>query len=149
MSCQISKTIVTQQVGKCHCSLQRLEEGCHILYRSLFVWFILTGPIHHCWACWLSLQLNHRKHRNFFHGINAHTLPPFCSGLLVFSLCRRALSFSSCSSLLIFLLPSFSVALLLCSSLCVDFLVYPYSTVIPTFYTNASSRHVNNGRIQC
>lgn len=66
--CQISGPIVAQLVGKCHCSPQRLEEGCHTLYRSLFVWLILTGPIHHCWACWLSLQHDHSKRSNFSTG---------------------------------------------------------------------------------
>lgn len=87
MSCQISGAIVTQRVGKCHCSVQRLEEGCHTLYRSLFVWLILTGPIHHCWACWLSLQQNHRKHSNFFfRGMDAHTPRSISSGSLPFLL---------------------------------------------------------------
>lgn len=86
VSCQISGVIVTQQVRKCHCSLQRLEQGCHTLYRSLFVWLILTGPIHHCWAHWLSPQHNHRKHSNFLRGMNAHMLRSISSGLLPFSL---------------------------------------------------------------
>lgn len=78
VSCQISAAIVTQQVGKCHCSLQRLEQGCHTLYRSLFVWLILTGPIHHCWARCLSPQHNHRNCSNFSTGwmLIRFALPP-------------------------------------------------------------------------
>lgn len=68
VSCQISDGIVAQQVGKCHCSVRRPEQSCHTLYRSLFVWLRLTGPIHHCWACWLGPQHNHRGHRYFSKG---------------------------------------------------------------------------------
>lgn len=109
--CQISGPIVAQLVGKCHCLPQRLEEGCHTLYRSLFVWLILTGPIHHCWACWLSLQHDHSKRSNFSTGgmlirlalsplAHCHFLFMCPSCFLFFYL---ALSHCSGSSLLVFL----------------------------------------------
>lgn len=72
VSCQISGAVVTQQVGKCHCSLQCLQEGCHTLDRSQLVWPILTAPIHHCWACWLSLH----NHSNLPQDERSHTLSP-------------------------------------------------------------------------
>ena len=153
MSCQISGAIVTQRVGKCHCSVQRLEEGCHTLYRSLFVWLILTGPIHHCWACWLSLQQNHRKHSNFFFprdGCSYASLyllwlaafsPSVCPLCLLFF--YQALSPSSCSSLPVFLCICHSSLVwsfcspLYCShpTLCVHILVHPLSAYLPPPHT--------------
>lgn len=136
VSCQISAAIVTQQVGNCHRSLQRLEQGCHTLYRSLFVWLILTGPIHHCWARWLSPQHSHRKRSNFFHGMNAHTLRSTSSGLLPFSLhvsfvplysfisiCLSALVPLCCLSVYLFLS---SVVFLLSALLHVSFRLFTY-----------------------
>ncbi len=105
VSCHISGATVMQQVGKCHCSLQRLEEGCHTLYRSLFVWLILTGPIHHCWACWLSLQHQPPQAQQLFHGMNAHTFRSISSGRLPFPIHVSFMPFSLLSCIVSALVP--------------------------------------------
>lgn len=123
VSCHISGATVTQQIGKRRCSLQRLEECCHTLYRSLFVWLILTGPIHHCWACWLSLQHNHCKQSNFSTGwmlLRPARFAPLALFLLYNSFIfffYLALSLSSCF-------------LLFCAHLCLCLHILAYYYII-------------------
>lgn len=65
VSCQICGAIAFGRVGKCHCLVQRLEQDCHTLCRSQSVCLMLTGPVHHCWEHWFSLEHSHRKRSNF------------------------------------------------------------------------------------
>lgn len=82
--CQISGPIVAQLVGKCHCSPQRLEEGCHTLYRSVCLAYpdrtnsSLLGML-------AQPSARPQQAQQLFHGMNAHTLSPISSGSLPLS----------------------------------------------------------------